>query len=316
VVPLAGLGTASLLGGLASAAGLQVGQSVAAEGSQAQELAVDSAVAAVSSGLSALAWRLGRRAVARFEGAPQRLLAGLVLALLVGLLGAVVTAATPVPCRAGLRRRPTKQPSWPPWWGLTVRPARRIRRAAASAPGGTATVDDVLLGTRPGSVERTRAGGGTMSRRTTSASALAELTVSEERLRVDSEREQIGSARAVKHVDVEHATTRVERGTEHADLERAVVDDIDATAARSRRCRTAASPSPSSRSSSSSPSAWSCASGSSSASTRSTRSRWSAPSCAASASRSRRSGDVVVEDPARDRYAGVRDGLTGADPHA
>ena len=56
----------------------------------------------------------------------------------------------------------------------------------------------------------------------------AELTVSEERLRVDSEREQIGSARAVKHVDVEHATTRVERGTEHADLERAVVDDIDA----------------------------------------------------------------------------------------
>ena len=55
----------------------------------------------------------------------------------------------------------------------------------------------------------------------------AEVTVSEERLRVDTEREQIGSARAVKHVDVEQASTRVERGTEHADLERAVVDDVD-----------------------------------------------------------------------------------------
>ena len=55
----------------------------------------------------------------------------------------------------------------------------------------------------------------------------AEVTVSEERLQVGSEREQIGSARAVKHVDVEAATTRVERGTEHADLERSVVDDVD-----------------------------------------------------------------------------------------
>ena len=55
----------------------------------------------------------------------------------------------------------------------------------------------------------------------------AEVTVSEERLRVDTEREQIGSARAVKHVDVEQATARVERGTEHADLERSVVDDVD-----------------------------------------------------------------------------------------
>ena len=55
----------------------------------------------------------------------------------------------------------------------------------------------------------------------------AEVTLSEERLRVGSEREQIGSARAVKHVDVEQATTRVERGTEHADLERSVVDDVD-----------------------------------------------------------------------------------------
>lgn len=56
----------------------------------------------------------------------------------------------------------------------------------------------------------------------------AEVTVAEERLRVGSEREQVGSARAVKHVDVEQATARVERGTEHADLERSVVDDVDA----------------------------------------------------------------------------------------
>ena len=56
----------------------------------------------------------------------------------------------------------------------------------------------------------------------------AEVTVSEERLQVGSEREQVGSARAVKHVDVEQATARVERGTEHADLERSVVDDVEA----------------------------------------------------------------------------------------
>ena len=56
----------------------------------------------------------------------------------------------------------------------------------------------------------------------------ADVTVSEERLQVGTEREQVGSARAVKHVDVEQAEARVERGTEHADLERSVVDDVDA----------------------------------------------------------------------------------------
>jgi uncharacterized protein (TIGR02271 family) len=56
----------------------------------------------------------------------------------------------------------------------------------------------------------------------------ADVTVSEERLSVGTEREQAGSARAVKHVDVEQAEARVERGTEHADLERSVVDDVDA----------------------------------------------------------------------------------------
>ena len=56
----------------------------------------------------------------------------------------------------------------------------------------------------------------------------ADVTVSEERLQVGTERVEVGSARAVKHVDVEQATARVERGTEHADLERSVVDDVSA----------------------------------------------------------------------------------------
>ena len=55
----------------------------------------------------------------------------------------------------------------------------------------------------------------------------AEVTVSEERLLVGTERTQVGSARAVKHVDVEQATARVERGTEHAELERSAVDDVE-----------------------------------------------------------------------------------------
>ena len=59
-------------------------------------------------------------------------------------------------------------------------------------------------------------------------SSATEVTLAEERLQVGTEREQVGGARAVKHVDVEQATARVERGTEHADLERSVVDDVDA----------------------------------------------------------------------------------------
>lgn len=56
----------------------------------------------------------------------------------------------------------------------------------------------------------------------------AEVTLSEERLRVGTERVQAGSARAVKHVDVELATADVERATERAELERSVVADADA----------------------------------------------------------------------------------------
>ena len=55
-----------------------------------------------------------------------------------------------------------------------------------------------------------------------------EVTVSEERLQVGTETERIGSARAVKHVDVENVSARVQRGTEHADLDRVDVPDAEA----------------------------------------------------------------------------------------
>jgi uncharacterized protein (TIGR02271 family) len=55
----------------------------------------------------------------------------------------------------------------------------------------------------------------------------SELTLSEERLRVGTETERIGTARAVKRVDTETVEARVERGTEHADTERVDVADAD-----------------------------------------------------------------------------------------
>lgn len=58
--------------------------------------------------------------------------------------------------------------------------------------------------------------------------ASPEVTLSEERLQVGSETERIGSARAVKHVDVENVSARVQRGTEHADLDRVDVADAEA----------------------------------------------------------------------------------------
>jgi MFS family permease len=157
---LAGLGTASLLGGLASAVGLQVGQ-VTDEAARATEFAVGGAVTAVVVlALSALVggWVAGR--VARFDGARNGLLAGLVLALLVGLLGAVVTAAhagalSPLASDGGL---------------TTAAVAAALVGLAVSLLAGLAggrlgarwhrDVDDVLLGTRPGSVERTSSTGG------------------------------------------------------------------------------------------------------------------------------------------------------------
>jgi uncharacterized protein (TIGR02271 family) len=53
-----------------------------------------------------------------------------------------------------------------------------------------------------------------------------ELTLSEERLRVGTETEHLGTARAFKRVDTETVQARVDRGTEHADTER--VDVLDA----------------------------------------------------------------------------------------
>jgi uncharacterized protein (TIGR02271 family) len=52
-----------------------------------------------------------------------------------------------------------------------------------------------------------------------------EVVRSEERLRVGTTTEQLGTARAVKHVDVENVSARVERGTEHAELERVDVGE-------------------------------------------------------------------------------------------
>jgi uncharacterized protein (TIGR02271 family) len=53
------------------------------------------------------------------------------------------------------------------------------------------------------------------------------MTLSEERLRVGTETERAGAVRAVKHVDVENVSERVQRGTEHADLDRVAVPDAE-----------------------------------------------------------------------------------------
>ena len=55
-----------------------------------------------------------------------------------------------------------------------------------------------------------------------------DLTLSEERLQVGTETERTGTVRAKKHVDVENVSTRVQRGTEHADLNRVDVPDVEA----------------------------------------------------------------------------------------
>ena len=54
-----------------------------------------------------------------------------------------------------------------------------------------------------------------------------EVVRSEERLRVGTETHQVGSARAVKHVDVEQVQERVERGREQAEMERVDVADAE-----------------------------------------------------------------------------------------
>ncbi len=54
-----------------------------------------------------------------------------------------------------------------------------------------------------------------------------EVTVSEERLRVGTERYEAGRVRAVKHVDTETVTQQVPRAVERADLERQEVREGD-----------------------------------------------------------------------------------------
>ena len=58
--------------------------------------------------------------------------------------------------------------------------------------------------------------------------AATEMTLSEERMLVGTETERAGAVRARKHVDVENVSTRVQRGTEHADLDRVDVPDAEA----------------------------------------------------------------------------------------
>ena len=154
---LAGLGAASLLGGLASAVGLQVGQAAAEDAAQVPESALGGALAAVVVlALSALAggWVAGR--VARFDGARNGLLAGLALAVLVGLLGAVVTAAHAAalsPLAAGSTLTAA---------AVVAAVVGLVVSLSAGLLGGRLgvrwhrDVDDVLLGTRPGSVQRTQ----------------------------------------------------------------------------------------------------------------------------------------------------------------
>ena len=54
------------------------------------------------------------------------------------------------------------------------------------------------------------------------------MTRSEERLQVGTTTEQVGAARATKRVETENVSTRVERGTEHAELDRETVEDVEA----------------------------------------------------------------------------------------
>jgi uncharacterized protein (TIGR02271 family) len=62
----------------------------------------------------------------------------------------------------------------------------------------------------------------------TVAMDVPEVVVSEERLEVATEKKKTGAARAKKKVDVEQVSTRVQRGTEHADTELLAVADAEA----------------------------------------------------------------------------------------
>lgn len=80
---LAGLGAAAVLGGLATAFGLEVGQG---DGDALAVAALVTALVVVALSALVAGWVAGR--AARFDGARNGLLAGLLMALLLALLGA------------------------------------------------------------------------------------------------------------------------------------------------------------------------------------------------------------------------------------
>lgn len=149
---LAGLGTAALLGGIASAAGLSTASIDDATGSDA--LAVGGLVAAlVLLGLSALVagWVAGR--AARFDGARNGLLAGLLLPLLLALMGAAgayTAAENGIPASLDGDTLTTA--------AIVAAVAGLLVGALLGALGGKLgarwhrDVDDVVVGTRPGAV--------------------------------------------------------------------------------------------------------------------------------------------------------------------
>jgi MFS family permease len=148
---LAGLGTAAILGGLASAIGLTTGQ---ADGETLAYAALATSLVVVA--LSALlgGWAAGR--MSRFDGARNGLLAGLLLALLLALMGAAgaySAAEGGLPVSLDGDRLTTA--------AIVAAVAALVVSALAGAAGGRLgtrwhrDVDDVLVGTRPGSVTAT-----------------------------------------------------------------------------------------------------------------------------------------------------------------
>ena len=145
---LAGLGTAAVLGSLASALGLSAAQ---LDDQALAYAALGTALAVVA--LSALlgGWAAGR--MSRFDGARNGLLAGLLMALLLALMGAAgaySAAEGGLPVSLDGERLTTA--------ALVAAAAALLVSALAGAAGGRLgtrwhrDVDDVLVGTRPGSV--------------------------------------------------------------------------------------------------------------------------------------------------------------------
>ena len=66
-----------------------------------------------------------------------------------------------------------------------------------------------------------------MTRRKAEVDETPEVVLSEEKLRTSTKTEKAGKVRAKKKVDVEKVDVRVDRGTEHADLDRVGVADAE-----------------------------------------------------------------------------------------